>query len=206
MTFGESTQTITLIDVLYEGVSRIPSFKVTPSTLIVNTPPFGLLAFTMLSSSVLALELQLLAWILLDFKPNLQWNCVPRLRPPLLIFIRMLKSSPEISLLPNASKTLLVLHLGPVCSVAGFNCQPYSRAGAMKGIHDVRAEFVARCATGGVLPKITDCGVGMRGGSIQQSPCARGAGIVLFPLRVPQKRHSVCDWKTCGLVVERGGG
>ena len=136
----ESTQTITLIDVLYEGVSRIPSFKVTPSTLIVQHSPVRVASLYNVVELCAGIGI---ATTGLDFV-GLQTKLAVELRAPFASTFAHLHPDAQVITgditSPQCLKDIARSAPGSCMLVAGFNCQPYSRAGAMKGIHDVRAE------------------------------------------------------------------
>lgn len=136
----ESTQTITLIDVLYEGVSRIPSFKVTPSTLIVQHSPVRVASLYNVVELCAGIGI---ATTGLEFV-GLQTKLAVELRAPFASTFAHLHPDAQVITgditSPQCLKNIARSAPGSCMLVAGFNCQPYSRAGAMKGINDVRAE------------------------------------------------------------------
>ena len=136
----QSTQSITLLDVRYEGVDRIPTFQVTASTVIVQHSPVRVASLYNLVELCAGVGI---ATTGLDFV-GLKTKLAVELRAPFADVFASL--NPDATVLtgdindPACLRQILVLAPSSSTLVAGFNCQPYSKAGSMKGIHDERAE------------------------------------------------------------------
>ncbi len=145
---------VTLLDVKFDGVNRIPSFEVLPQTLVLQHAP--------VCASGLHSVLELCAGVGiatagLDFVGFSTSHAVELRAPFAKVFAEL---HPHAKVItgdindPQCVRKVLQQCPGSCALVAGFNCQPYSRAGAQKGILDPRASslhgvlnlgFLLRC-------------------------------------------------------------
>ena len=135
----EATQAVTLIDAVYLGINMIPSFQVTPHTLVAQHGPiraFGLHNVVELCAGIG------IATTGLDFVGFTTKLAVELKAPFASVFADLHPQSQVIVGDINNQQSLrqIVQQAPEACILfAGFNCQPYSRAGLQKGIHDPRA-------------------------------------------------------------------
>ena len=136
----EATQSVSLIDAVFVGVKRIPTFKVSPTTLVFQHSPVRVSCLQNVVELCAGIGVATTGLDFVGFSTKL----AVELRAP---FAQVFASlHPDAKVITGdinnqqCLKEILQYAPGSCMLVAGFNCQPYSRAGAMKGIGDQRAE------------------------------------------------------------------
>ena len=136
----EATQSVTLVDAVFLGVNRIPSFKVTPHTLVVQHSPVRVASLYQVVELCAGIGI---ATTGLDFV-GLTTKLAVELRAP---FARVFEALHEgVKVItgditdPQCLRQIVANAPGSCMIVAGFNCQPYSKLGTMRGVLDPRAE------------------------------------------------------------------
>ena len=136
----ESTHSLTLIDARFEGVNRIPTFKVTADTLVVQHRPVHVAHLYNVVELCAGIGIATTGLDFVGFSTKL----AVELRAPFANVFSAL--NPQAKVItgdindPQCLRQILQHAPGSSTLVAGFNCQPYSKAGTMRGIHDPRAE------------------------------------------------------------------
>ena len=125
----EATQSVTLIDAVFLGVNRIPSFKVTPHTLVVQHSPVRVASLYQVVELCAGIGI---ATTGLDFV-GLTTKLAVELRAP---FARVFEALHEGAKVitgditdPQCLRQIVANAPGSCMIVAGFNCQPYSKLG-----------------------------------------------------------------------------
>ena len=136
----EATQSVSLIDAVFVGVKRIPTFKVSPTTLVFQHSPVRVSCLQNVVELCAGIGVATTGLDFVGFSTKL----AVELRAPFAEVFASLHPDAKVITgdINNQQclKEIMQYAPGSCMLVAGFNCQPYSRAGAMKGIGDQRAE------------------------------------------------------------------
>ena len=135
----ESTMALTLMGARFQGVVGIPSFHVTPETLVIQHSPVCALGLHDVVELCAGIGIATAGMDFAGFRTKL----AVELRPPFASVFSALHPDSQVLVgdINDPECLRKIIEKAPSsCSLfAGFNCQPYSKAGAQKGILDPRA-------------------------------------------------------------------